>query len=60
MTHRTIDAANWIFRQPKTVQEVGEARGEALIRQVVLRNVSATEMLHEAPTQAADAVPKGG
>ena len=28
MTDRTIDAKDWNARQPKTVQEAGEARGE--------------------------------
>jgi len=39
MTYRTIDANDWIARQPKTVQEAGEARGEDLIREVTLREV---------------------
>ena len=34
MTYRTIDANDWIARQPKTVQEAGEARGEELIGEV--------------------------
>jgi hypothetical protein len=32
MTYRTIDAGDWSARQPKTVQEAGEARGADLIR----------------------------
>lgn len=39
MTYRPIAADDWIARQPKTVQETGEARGEALIREVTLREV---------------------
>ena len=39
MTDRTIDAKDWIARQPKTVQEAGEARGEELVREVTLREV---------------------
>jgi DNA-binding transcriptional regulator YiaG len=39
MTYRTVDAKEWIARQPKTVQEAGEARAEDLIREVTLREV---------------------
>ena len=39
MTYRTIDAKDWIERQPRTVQDAGEARGEQLIREVTLREV---------------------
>jgi hypothetical protein len=39
MTYRTIDAKDWIERQPEAVQEAGEARGEELIREVTLREV---------------------
>ena len=39
MTYRTIDAHDWIARQPKTVREAGEARGKELIREVTLREV---------------------
>lgn len=37
MADRTVGANDWIARQPKTVQEAGEARGEELIREVTLR-----------------------
>jgi len=59
MTHRTIDAANWIFRQPKTVQEAGEASGEALIREVTLQESGTTETLHETIVQDETSVPNG-
>ena len=39
MTYRTVDAGDWIARQPKTVQEAGEARAQELIREVTLREV---------------------
>jgi DNA-binding transcriptional regulator YiaG len=39
MTYRTIDANDWIARQPKTVQEAGQVRGEELICEVTLREV---------------------
>ena len=39
MTDRTVDAADWIARQPKAVQEAGEARGQDLIRDATLREV---------------------
>jgi DNA-binding XRE family transcriptional regulator len=39
MTYRTIDAADWISRQPKAVQEAGEGRAADLIREVTLREV---------------------
>lgn len=42
MTYRPIDANNWIARQPKTVQEAGEARGAELVREVTLRKVRDT------------------
>jgi hypothetical protein len=41
MTYRPIDAAEWIVRQPKSVQDAGEARGEELIRDYTLREVRA-------------------
>ena len=39
MTYRTVEAGDWIARQPKTIQEAGEARGADLIREVTLREV---------------------
>ena len=39
MTDHTIDANDWIARQPKEVQEAGDTLGEALIREVTLREV---------------------
>jgi HAMP domain-containing protein len=39
MTYRTVDAGDWIARQPKAVQEAGEARARELIREVTLREV---------------------
>jgi hypothetical protein len=39
MTYRTIDSKDWSARQPETVQAAGEARGQALIREVTLRQV---------------------
>jgi len=36
---RADDASDWIARQPKTVQDAGEARGAELIREVSLREV---------------------
>jgi len=39
MTHRTVEARDWIARQPKTVREAGEARGRELIGEVTLREV---------------------
>ena len=39
MTDRTVDAADWIARQPKAMQEAGEARGQDLIRDATLREV---------------------
>ena len=39
MTYRTIDAGDWIARQPETVQEAGETRGADLIRVVTLRDL---------------------
>ena len=39
MTDRTLDADVWIARQPKAVREAGEARGQALIQEVTLRDV---------------------
>ncbi|MFN9927454.1 MAG: helix-turn-helix domain-containing protein [Phenylobacterium sp.] len=39
MTYRAIDAAEWIARQPKSVQDAGEARGEERIRDHTLREV---------------------
>ena len=39
MTYRTINADDWIARQPKVVQEAGEARGRDLIREVTLREL---------------------
>lgn len=36
MADRTVGANDWIARQPKTVQEAGEARGEELIREGTL------------------------
>ena len=39
MTDHTIDADDWIARQPKAVRDAGEARGQALIREVTLREV---------------------
>jgi hypothetical protein len=39
MTCRTVDANDGIARQPKSVQEAGEARGAEIIREVTLRDV---------------------
>lgn len=39
MTDRTVDAADWIARQPKAMQDAGEARGQDLIRDATLREV---------------------
>lgn len=39
MTDDTLDAEEWIARQPKAVREAGEARGQTLIREVTLREV---------------------
>ena len=39
MTYRSIDANDWIARQPEAVQTAGEARAGALIREVTLREV---------------------
>lgn len=39
MTNRPIDAADWIARQPKAVQDAGNARGDALVYEVTLREV---------------------
>ena len=39
MTDHTVDAADWIARQPKALQEAGEARGQDLIRDATLREV---------------------
>lgn len=39
MTYRAIEAEDWIASQPKSIQAAGEARGEALIRDVTLREV---------------------
>jgi Helix-turn-helix domain len=39
MTPRTIDGQDWISRQPKAIQEAGEARGRELIGEVTLREV---------------------
>jgi len=39
MTYRTLGADDWIARQPKSVREAGEARGEVLLREVTLREV---------------------
>ena len=39
MTYRTVDASDWIARQPKSVQEAGEVRAQDLIRDVTLREV---------------------
>lgn len=41
MTYRTIDAGDWIARQPKAVRAAGETRAEELIRGVTLREVRA-------------------
>ena len=41
MTYRPIDAGDWIARQPKAVQDVGEARAQTLIREVTLRDIRA-------------------
>jgi predicted XRE-type DNA-binding protein len=39
MTDLTVDASDWIARQPKAVQDAGEARGQAMIREATLRDV---------------------
>jgi len=39
MIDRAVDVADWIARQPKSVQDAGEARGAELLREVTLREV---------------------
>ncbi|WP_310541296.1 helix-turn-helix transcriptional regulator [Phenylobacterium sp.] len=39
MTYRAVDAGDWIAQQPKAIQEIGEALGQELIREVTLREV---------------------
>jgi DNA-binding XRE family transcriptional regulator len=39
MTYRSFDAAEWIARQPKSVRDAGETRGDELIRDYTLREV---------------------
>ncbi|MBA3811546.1 MAG: helix-turn-helix transcriptional regulator, partial [Caulobacteraceae bacterium] len=39
MTYRTVDAEDWIARQPAAVREAGEARARDLVRDATLRQV---------------------
>lgn len=39
MNYRTVGAEDWIARQPEAVRDAGESRGEALIREITLREV---------------------
>jgi len=60
MIHRSIGVADWISRQPKSVQEAGESRGEEIIRQVMLQEPGVTETLHESSSQDSILGPKEG
>ena len=41
MTATPIDAADWIARQPPSVQDAGETRARALIAEVTLKDIRA-------------------